>query len=505
MRYVSTRGGAAPVGFAETLLAGLAPDGGLYVPETWPTFTAEEIAGFAGRAYAEVAAEVLVRFAGGDIPRPVIDRLCAEAYAGFAHPAVTPLKQLDSGLWLLELFHGPTLAFKDVAMQLLARLYDHVLSSRSRTLTIVCATSGDTGGAAVEAFRGAAHARIVALFPEGRISEVQRRFMTTTGEANVACAAVEGTFDDCQSIVKSLFADQAFREAVDLSGVNSINWARIVAQAVYYFTAAVALGAPGRAVGFAIPTGNFGDAFAGYVAMKMGLPVARMVIATNSNDIVARAFSTGRYARGAVVATQSPAMDIQIASNFERLYFEAVGRDAAETRRAFEAFATTGAVDLPSQAFGELKHLFAGIAVDEAETARTIAETLEETGEVIDPHTAVGLAAAKRSGHWESPLVVLSTAHPAKFPEAVEAAIGRRPGLHPRAHGLFDRHEMIDRLPADAEAVKAYVRMFAMACRSKRRSPLPLREREGPSRRLGGRGVAPRSPVIAARPLSSPL
>ena len=461
MRYVSTRGGAEPVGFAEALLAGLAPDGGLYVPERWPSFTRDEIAGFAGRPYAEVAAAVLARFAGDDLPSAVIAQLTREAYASFAHPAVTPLVQLDSGLWLLELFHGPTLAFKDVAMQLLARLYDHVLERRSRTLTIVCATSGDTGGAAVEAFRGAAHARIVVLFPEGRISEVQRRFMTTTGEANVATVAVDGTFDDCQAIVKALFADSGFRAEVDLSGVNSINWARVVAQAVYYFTAAVALGAPDRPVAFAVPTGNFGDAFAGFVALQMGLPIERLVVATNANDIVARAFSTGRYARGEVVATQSPAMDIQVASNFERLYFEAVGRDPAETARAFEAFAGTGAIDLPSQAFGRLGGLFTGIAVDEAETAATIRSTLETTGEVIDPHTAVGVAAARRAGGGGAPLVVLSTAHPAKFPEAVAAAIAREPALHPRAHGLFDREERIDRLAAETEAVKAYVRAFA--------------------------------------------
>ncbi|OYX31164.1 MAG: threonine synthase [Caulobacterales bacterium 32-69-10] len=461
MRYVSTRGGAAPVGFAETLLAGLAPDGGLYIPEAWPTFTADEIAAFAGRPYAQVAAAVLARFAGDDIERDVIDRLCAEAYATFAHPAATPLKQLDSGLWLLELFHGPTLAFKDVAMQLLARLYDHVLAHRGRTLTIVCATSGDTGGAAVEAFRGARHARILALFPEGRISEVQRRFMTTTADANVACAAVDGTFDDCQAIVKAMFADDDFRTAVDLSGVNSINWARVAAQAVYYFTAAVALGGPARPVGFCIPTGNFGDAFAGYVAMKMGLPIDRFVVATNSNDIVARAFSTGRYARGEVVATQSPAMDIQIASNFERLYFEAVGRDAAHTKRAFEAFAATGAIDLPTQAFGDLAALFTGVAVDEAETARTIKATLDTTGEVIDPHTAVAVAAAKRVAASDAPLVVLSTAHPAKFPEAVQAATGLEPAIHDRARDLFTLVERIDHLPADADAVKRYVRQFA--------------------------------------------
>ena len=462
MRYVSTRGGSPVVGFTETLLEGLAPDGGLYIPESWPAFSHEEIAAFAGKPYAHVAAEVLSRFVGGDINRRDLDRICTEAYATFAHPAVTPLEQLDSDLWLLELFHGPTLAFKDVAMQLLARLYDFALGCRGRTLTIVCATSGDTGGAAVEAFRGAAHARIAVLFPEGRISEVQRRFMTTTGEANVACAAVEGTFDDCQNLVKGLFRDDAFKADVDLSGVNSINWARVAAQAVYYFTAAVALGAPHRPVSFAVPTGNFGDAFAGYVAKMMGLPIARMVIATNANDIVARAFTTGRYSRGQVAATQSPAMDIQIASNFERLYFEAVGRDAAETARAFETFAATGAIDLPSQAFEAMRALFVGEAVDEAETARTIAQTLEATGEVIDPHTAVGVAAARRAARSvPGPLIVLATAHPAKFPEAVQAATAREPALHARAHGLFDRDEAIDHLPADIDAVKAYVRKFA--------------------------------------------
>jgi threonine synthase len=462
MRYVSTRGQSPAVGFTETLLGGLAPDGGLYVPQSWPSFTPDEIAAFAGRPYAEVAAEVLARFVGDDIPRPALEAMTAEAYATFAHPAVTPLEQLDSDLWLLELFHGPTLAFKDVAMQILARLYDHVLENRGRTLTIVCATSGDTGGAAVEAFRNSRHARIGVLFPEGRISEVQRRFMTTTGQANVACAAVEGTFDDCQNLVKALFRDDAFKAAVDLSGVNSINWARVAAQAVYYFTAGAALGAPHREVNFAVPTGNFGDAFAGYVAREMGLPIGRIVVATNSNDIVARAFQTGRYAQGKVAATQSPAMDIQIASNFERLYFEAVGRDAGETARAFQAFAETGAIELPTQAFAAMRALFIGEAVDEAETARTIRGTLQATGEVVDPHTAVGVAAAHRvRGRLEGPLVVLSTAHPAKFPEAVEAAIERQPALHPRAGGLYDRDEKIDRLPSDAEAVKAYVRRFA--------------------------------------------
>jgi len=463
MRYISTRGEAPAVGFAETLLAGLAPDGGLYVPAAWPTFDADEIAAFAGKPYAEVAAAVLGRFVGDDIPAAKLRAICEAAYATFAHPAVTPVKQLDSGLWLLELFHGPTLAFKDVAMQLLARLYEHVLAERGRKLTIVCATSGDTGGAAVEAFRGASNVRIVVLFPDGRISEVQRRFMTTTGESNVACLSVDGTFDDCQTLVKGLFRDRAFADEVDLSGVNSINWARVAAQSVYYFTSAVALGAPHRPVSFAVPTGNFGDAFAGYVAMKLGLPIERLTAATNSNDIVARALSTGRYTTGQVVATQSPAMDIQIASNFERLYFEAVGRDAEDTARAFGGFAATGAIDLPTQAFADIKARFSGEAVDEAETARTIAATLAATGELIDPHTAVGVAAAHRQAKGTTPLVVLSTAHPAKFPEAVEAAAGQAPALHPRAKGLYDRPEQIEPLSADIDKLKAFVRTFAAA------------------------------------------
>jgi threonine synthase len=460
LRYVSTRGGAAPVGFADTLLAGLAPDGGLYIPETWPAFTPAEIADFAGKPYAEVAAAVVGKFAGEAFPPEVLLPICQEAYATFAHPSATPLRELDSGLWLLELFHGPTLAFKDVAMQLLARLYEHILRDAGRKLTIVVATSGDTGGAAVEAFRGLANVDIVVLFPEGRISEVQRRFMTTTGAANVRCVAVEGAFDDCQTIVKSLFADDDFRTAVDLSGVNSINWARVAAQAVYYFTAAVALGAPERKVAFAVPTGNFGDAFAGYVATRMGLPVERITLAVNSNDILARAINEGRYAQGTCHATQSPAMDIQIASNFERLFFEAVKRDPQATAAAFKGFSATGALDLPSDALATMRGLFSGEAVNEDETSRAMRAALAETGELIDPHTAVGLCAARRQARGTTPLVVLSTAHPAKFPEAVEAATGQAPALHPRAQGLYAIPEAIDRLPADAAAVKAYVREF---------------------------------------------
>jgi threonine synthase len=461
MRYISTRGGAPSVDFTDALLAGLAPDGGLYVPETWPSFSAEQIAAFAGKPYAEVAAAVLGAFAGDSLSPEAIAQDCAAAYASFTHASVTPLRQLEPGRWLLELFHGPTLAFKDVAMQLLARLYDRVLAERERTLTIVCATSGDTGGAAVEAFRGSPHVKLVALYPEGRISEVQRRFMTAAAEDNIRCVAVDGTFDDCQAILKSLFADKAFAGDVDLSGVNSINWARIVAQSVYYFTSAVALGAPGRAVAFTVPTGNFGDAFAAYVAMKMGLPIAAIQVATNANDILARTFTTGRYAKGGVIATQSPAMDIQVASNFERLYFEAVGRDATETARAFAAFNATCQLQMPSQAFDTIKGLFSGVSIDEPTTAATLKSAYEAFGELVDPHTAVALAAPHPDLAQGVPLVTLSTAHPAKFPEAVQAATGVAPPLPAKAGDLFLRPERIDRLPADVEAVKAYVRAFA--------------------------------------------
>jgi threonine synthase len=329
--------------------------------------------------------------------------------------------------------------------------------------TILCATSGDTGGAAVEAFRGRKNVKVVALFPEGRISEVQRRFMTTAADANVACVAVTGTFDDCQAIVKQAFQDQALRQAVDLSGVNSINFARIAAQAVYYFTSAVALGAPHRPVSFCVPSGNFGDAFAGYVATRMGLPISTIVVATNSNDILARAFEDGRYARGSVQATMSPAMDIQSASNFERLYFEGVQREPVETARAFQAFADAGVIDIPPQAFAAMRELFRGVAISEDETMRAIVSTLNETGELIDPHTAVGVAALRHVPDLEGPVVVLSTAHAAKFPEDVARASGVTPVLPRGAASLADRPERYDRLPAEPESIKAYVRAFAEA------------------------------------------
>jgi threonine synthase len=463
MNYISTRGAAPPVSFLDAVLAGLAPDGGLYVPESWPTLSDAQIAAFAGRPYADVAAEVIGRFAEGEIAAEDLGEMCADAYASFSHAAVAPLVQLAPGRFLLELFHGPSLAFKDVAMQLLARLYDHALGRQGRKLTIVCATSGDTGGAAVEAFRGRANVRIVAMFPEGRISEVQRRFMTTADEDNVACLAVKGTFDDCQAMLKEMFRDAQFAKTVDLSGVNSINFARIAAQSVYYFTAAVALGAPGRKVAFAVPTGNFGDAYAGYAASRMGLPIERIVIGVNSNDILSRALESGRYARGDVAATSSPAMDIQAASNFERLYFETSDRDPVETARAFEAFAAQGAIDVPPRSLTAMRSLFAGAAVSEDETARTILATLNETGQVVDPHTAVGLAAAARLGPASpaTPLVTLSTAHPAKFPETVKDATGVEPHRPHNVFALAGRPERFDPIAADVGAVKAFVLEFA--------------------------------------------
>jgi len=455
MRYISTRGGGGALSFTEALLAGLAPDGGLYMPETWPQLSRSRIAGFAGQAYNAVAAEILLSFAGEDLSRDDAEAATRTAYDRFSHAATAPLRQLDQDLWLLELFHGPTLAFKDIAMQLLRPLYHRALKAQGRRLTIICATSGDTGGAAVEAFRGSAEIDLVVLFPEGRISEVQRRFMTAVPDENVRCVAVDGDFDDCQAIVKALFADRVFADAVDLSGVNSINWARIVAQCVYYFTSAVALGAPEREISFAVPTGNFGDAFAGYVARRMGLPIKRLLVATNANDILARAIRTGRYVRSEVVATQSPAMDIQVASNFERLYFEAVGRDPVQTAQAFKVFGALGSLELPLETQTEIAALFDAVATDEAMTANTMAEALRTSGALIDPHTAVALnGAAGRPG----PTVVLSTAHPAKFPDAVEAATGVRPALPERVGDLYARSERITRLGADVDAVKAFVR-----------------------------------------------
>ena len=464
MRYVSTRGEAPPLGFVEVLLAGLARDGGLYMPESWPALDGKTIAGFAGRPYAEVAVDVIRPFVGDAISEHDLARMAREAYGSFRHPAVAPLTQYAPNGYLLELFHGPTLAFKDLAMQLLGRLMDHALMTRSERTTVVVATSGDTGGAAVEAFRGRERVDLFVLFPQGRISEVQRRMITTPADKNVHALAIEGTFDDCQAIVKGLFNHHAFRDQVALSGVNSINWARIVAQAVYYFTAAVALGAPHRGVAFTVPTGNFGDVFAGFVALGMGLPVERLVIATNVNDILARTLATGTYEPRDVIATSSPSMDIQVASNFERILFEAFGRDARAVRAAMASLAQSRRFSLNGNALTRLRAVFSANRADEQETAATIRTTLRETGALIDPHSAVGVAVAEKETRDPAvPMVVLATAHAAKFPEAVEAACGVRPRLPDWLAGLTERPERVVTLPVDQAAIEHHILSLSRA------------------------------------------
>ncbi len=466
MRYVSTRGEAAPLDFVGAMLAGLARDGGLYVPEAWPQLDAAAVAGFAGRPYAEVACAVMRPFTAGALEEADLARMAQEAYGGFRHPATAPLVQLAPGTFVLELFHGPTLAFKDLAMQLVARLMDHVLRRRGERTTVVVATSGDTGGAAVEAFRGRANIDLVVLYPHGRISEVQRRMMTTAPDDNVHALAIEGTFDDCQALVKAMFNHHAFRDRVRLSAVNSINWARVLAQTVYYFTAAVALGAPSRKVAFTVPTGNFGDVYAGYVASRMGLPIDRLVIATNVNDILARTFATGAYEIREVTPTTSPSMDIQVSSNFERLLFDAYRRDAAAIRALMGSLAQSKRFALSSAALAEIRGRFSAERADEDEVAATMRATFREAGYCIDPHTAVARAVAEKEARDPSvPMIVLSTAHPAKFPDAVEAACGFRPKLPDWLGDLGTRRERIMVLPVDQAAVEDVVASASRAAR----------------------------------------
>ncbi len=455
MHYISTRGGALEASFTDVLLAALARDGGLFVPKAWPRFTPAEIAAFKGKPYADVAFAVIQPFVGGAIPDADLARMIREAYATFDAAEVAPLRKLRDGEYFLELFHGPTLAFKDVAMQLLARLMDHALAAKNDRVTIVGATSGDTGGAAVEAFRGCDRADLVILFPNGRVSDVQRLMMTTPTEPNIHAVAIEGTFDDCQAIVKALFNDHGFRDRMKLSGVNSINFARIVAQIVYYFTAAAALGAPEQKISFVVPTGNFGDIFAGYVAKQMGLPIERLVIATNVNDILARTLATGRYEIRGVVATDSPAMDIQVSSNFERLLFDAYGRDADAIRKIMSELSSGGFAIAP-EPLAAIRAVFDAGRADEAETLATIRAVHQESGYLLDPHSAVGVAVARKH-KVKPPYVMLGTAHPAKFPDAVAKAAGVRPALPARLSDLMSRKERFDVLPADVQAVARYV------------------------------------------------
>ncbi len=459
MLYVSTRGEAPPLGFCDALLAGLARDGGLYLPQTWPQLGLPTIAGFAGKPFAEVASAVIAPFAGDELPLADLDRLLRATYESFRHKAVAPLVQIDDNLFILELFHGPTLAFKDVAMQWLGRVMDYELRRRNRRATIIGATSGDTGAAAIEAFAGLPQVDVFILYPQGRVSDVQRRQMTTCTAANVHAIAVEGTFDDCQAIIKGLFNHHVFADKHGLAGVNSINWARIVAQVSYYMTSAVALGAPHRKVSFSVPTGNFGDALAGVIAKRMGLPLERLLVATNANDIIARTLATGRHDLREVVATQSPSMDIQISSNFERLLFEAGGRDGALMRRQMAALTQAGEFSLTAGQLAAIRADFDAGRANEAETSAEIARTWHASGYVLDPHTAVAVKVAREglARDPSTPMIALATAHPAKFPDAVAAASGQHPALPGSLANLAERPELGQVLPASLAAVERFI------------------------------------------------
>lgn len=462
MLYHSTRGGSDRLSFADALLAGLAPDGGLYVPENFPTLSAEQIRAMRGKPYADVAFEVIQPFVGGTIDDATLRDILTGAYGTFRHNAVAPLVQLDERNFVLELFHGRTLAFKDVAMQFLARAMDHVLGERDQRATIVGATSGDTGGAAIDAFLGRERTDMFILYPDNRVSDVQRRQMTTSAAGNVHALAIDGTFDDCQTIVKTMFTHKAFREQVALSGVNSINWARIVAQIVYYFTAAVALGAPDHKVSFCVPTGNFGDILAGWVAKQMGLPIDRLIIATNTNDILARTLETGRYEASGVVQTTSPSMDIEVSSNFERLLYSAMGKDVSALTRLMESLKQSGSFTVPGTALSALRADFSAARADEKTVSDTMRTVMENQAYLLDPHTAVGVAVATQVAASENldpavPVITLATAHPAKFPAAVEAATSVNPALPAHLVDLMEREEKMDHLPNDQDAVEAFV------------------------------------------------
>jgi threonine synthase len=467
MRYVSTRGGAPELGFRDVLLTGLARDGGLYLPAEWPRFDAGEIRAMRGLAYPDLAVRLLTPYLGGEIDQATFERIVREAYATFRHEAVCPIVQTGPNEFVLELFHGPTLAFKDVAMQLLARLMDHVLAERGERATIVGATSGDTGGAAVDAFAGRDRVDMFILFPNGRVSPVQQRQMTTSTSSNVHAIAIEGNFDDCQDLVKGMFNNHAFRDNVSLAGVNSINWGRIMAQIVYYFSSAIALGAPDRPVSFTVPTGNFGDIFAAYAAKQMGLPVERLVIATNDNDILARTLATGTYETRGVVETSSPSMDIQVSSNFERLLFEAAGRDADIVRRYMGGLKQAGHFTIGESELAAIRAGFDAGRSTVAETAATIRHLLDASGYLSDPHTATAIKVARDMKGSTVPMVVLSTAHPAKFPAAVETASGISPALPAWLGDLMERKEAYTVLPSDPKMVEDHVSRLTRAARQR--------------------------------------
>jgi len=459
MRYISTRGQAPTLDFAGVLLAGLADDGGLYVPESWPSFSPAEFRAMRGLSYPALAARIMRPFVGDGIP---LEPMARAAYAGFTNPAIVPLVQLETGLFVQELFHGPTLAFKDMAMQMLGRLFDHVLEQRGERVTIVGATSGDTGSAAIEAFAGRSRADMVILHPHNRTSEVQRRQMTTVVAENIANVAVEGSFDDCQDLVKAMFADAPFRTDMHLSAVNSINWARIAAQVPYYVAAALALGAPDREVAFAVPTGNFGNVLAAFVAGKMGLPIAKLVIGSNRNNILSRFFASNDMSITPVEPSLSPSMDIQVSSNFERLLFELLGRDGAATAGCIASFRSSGKMPVPDAAWRAANRLLTGFTLDDDGTLSEIRRVYAESGYLADPHTAVGIAAARAHPAPGVPMIVAGTAHPAKFPDAMEVAIGIRPPLPRHLADLYERSETYTVLPNDLAAIQAQVRAVAL-------------------------------------------
>jgi len=458
VRYISTRGQSPEISFDEAALRGLAPDGGLYMPKEWPRFSTDDLISMQGLSYVEVAKRVIRPFVGDSIEISVLDRIIRNAYSKFYHQAICPLTQIESNDWIMEQFHGPTLAFKDVAMCFLAPLLDHLLEVRQSRSTIVVATSGDTGSAAVDAFKGAENIDLYVLLPKGRVSEVQQRQMTTSNASNVHPLLIEGTFDDCQNLVKSMFSHDTFREKIKLSGVNSINWGRIVAQSVYYVYAAIQLGAPHRPVSFCVPTGNFGNIFAAYVARQMGIEIEELIIASNQNDILPRTLETGRHEMNGVQQSQSPSMDIQISSNFERFLFELSGRDAHMISGLMNQLKQSGSFNLPETIWSNLKKEMKADRASEAEMAKRIQSVYDKCGYLLDPHTAVGYdVAIKQRIKKETPLVTLSTAHPAKFPDAVEKASGQIPNLPNFLSDLYEREEAYEILPNALDAVETYI------------------------------------------------
>lgn len=459
-KFISTRSdpnSCEKLTFEDVMLRGLAPDGGLYIPEVWPTLSSDQWRALVGKPYTEVAYAVVSPFVGDTIPAAELKSMINQAYASFSHKAVTPLTQLDTNQWLLELYHGPTIAFKDVAMQLIAKLMDRALTKRGLRSTIVCATSGDTGGAAVEAFKTCDRIDLFVLHPDERVSQVQRKQMTTSGSANIFNIAIKGNFDDCQNHVKAMFNNENFRDIVALSGVNSINWARIMAQVVYYVTASLALGGPDKKCDFTVPTGNFGDIFAGYVAQKMGLPMGKLIVATNENDILQRALKTGHYDMHKVVATTSPSMDIQISSNFERLLFETSQRNHTQINHMMDSLKQSDQFEIPAETLANINQSFAAGKADEKSVSNTMKTALNTSAKLIDPHTAVALSVAQQNLGAEN-MVILSTAHPAKFPDAVKAATGIHPALPEHLSDLFERTEKYDILENDIDSIMKYVK-----------------------------------------------